>query len=87
MSQFFFLLFSLIHVVVSCCFSTGCYSETKRQFLGMVGFLMLRYNQISPRHLKGPFPRKMIKINSGSSQILSKVFVSKNMKLELTKYC
>ena len=39
----YFLLFSLIHVVVvSCCFSTGCYSETKRQFLGMVGFLMLR---------------------------------------------
>ena len=40
---FFFLLFSLIHVVVvSCCFATGCYSETKRQLLGMVGFLMLR---------------------------------------------
>ena len=40
---FFFLLFSLIHVVVvSCCFSTGWYSETKRQLLGMVGFLMLR---------------------------------------------
>ena len=39
----FVLLFSLIHVVVvSCCFSTGCYSETKRQFLGVVGFLMLR---------------------------------------------
>ena len=39
---FFFLLFSLIHVVVSCCVSTGWYSETKRQFLGIVGFLMLR---------------------------------------------
>ena len=40
---FFFLLFSFIHVVVvSCYFSTGCYSERKRQFLGMVGFLMLR---------------------------------------------
>ena len=39
---FFFLLFSLIYVVVSCCFSTGCYSETKRQFLGIIGFLMLR---------------------------------------------
>ena len=39
---FFFLLFSFIHVVVvSCCFSTGCYSERKRQFLGMVGFLKL----------------------------------------------
>ena len=39
----FFSLFSLIHVVVvSCRCSTGCYSETKRQFLGMVGFLMLR---------------------------------------------
>ena len=39
----FFSLFSLIHVVVvSCCCSTGCYSETKRQFLEMVGFLMLR---------------------------------------------
>ena len=42
-SIFFFLLFSLIHVVVvSCCFSTGWYSETKRQFPGVVGFLMLR---------------------------------------------
>ena len=29
----------------------------------------------------------MIKFNPGLSQILSKVFLSKNMLLELTKYC
>ena len=32
-------------------------------------------------------PLKMIKFNTGLSQILSKVFLSKNMQLELTKYC
>ena len=29
----------------------------------------------------------MVKFNLGLSQILSKVFLSKNMQLELTKYC
>ena len=29
----------------------------------------------------------MVKFNPGLSQILSKVFFSKNMSLELTKYC
>ena len=29
----------------------------------------------------------MVKFNPGLSQILSKVFLSKNMQLELTKYC
>ena len=33
---------------------------------------------------QGPVPRKFI---AGLSQILSKVFSSKNMQLELTKYC
>ena len=34
----------------------------------------------------GPLPRKMVKFNPGLSQILSKVFLSKNLLLELTKY-
>ena len=33
-----------------------------------------------------PVPLKMVKFNPGLSQILSKVFLSKNMLLELTKY-
>ena len=36
---------------------------------------------------RGPVPRKMIKFNPGLSQILSKVFLSKNMQLKLSKYC
>ena len=36
---------------------------------------------------QGPVPRKMIKFNPGLSLTLSKVFLSKNMQLELTKYC
>ena len=35
---------------------------------------------------QGPVPLKMVKFNPGLSQILSKVFLSKNMLLELTKY-
>ena len=35
---------------------------------------------------QGPVPRKIVKFNPGLSQILSKVFLSKNMLLELTKY-
>ena len=34
----------------------------------------------------GPVPRKMVKFDPGLSQILSKVFLYKNMSLELTKY-
>ena len=34
----------------------------------------------------GRVPRKMVKFNPGLSQILSKVFLSKNTWLELTKY-
>ena len=34
----------------------------------------------------GPVPRKMVKFNPGLFQILSKVFLSKNMLFELTKY-
>ena len=37
--------------------------------------------------IQGPFPRKMVKFNPGLSQILSKVFLSKNMSLEVKKYC
>ena len=36
---------------------------------------------------RGPSPRKMVKFNPGLSQILRKVFLCKNMSLELTKYC
>ena len=35
----------------------------------------------------GPVPRKMVKFNPGLSQVLSKVFSSKKVQLELTKYC
>ena len=38
-------------------------------------------------NLLGPVPQKMVKFNPGLSQISSKVFLSKNMKLELTKHC
>ena len=34
-----------------------------------------------------PVSQKMVKFKPGLSQILSKVFLSKDMKLELTKYC
>ena len=34
----------------------------------------------------GPVPRKIVKFNPGLSQVLSKVFLSKNILLELTKY-
>ena len=36
---------------------------------------------------QGLVPRKMVKFNLGLSQILSKVFLYKNMFLDLTKYC
>ena len=36
--------------------------------------------------LRGLVPRKVVKFNLGLSQILSKVFLSKDMQLELTKY-
>ena len=36
---------------------------------------------------QSPVPLKMINFNTGLSQVLSKVFLSKNMQLELTKYC
>ena len=36
----------------------------------------------------GPIPRKIIKFNLGLSQIFtSEVFLSKNILLQLTKYC
>ena len=35
---------------------------------------------------QGPVPWKMVKFNPGGSQILSRVFLFKNMQLELTKY-
>ena len=38
--------------------------------------------------VQGQVARKTVKFNPGLSQILSKVFLSKNMQLELyTKYC
>ena len=55
MSQSIFFLFVcftfFFHVVIF--FSIGCYSETKKQFLRMVGFLLLRDSNL--------FLRKMIK--------------------------
>ena len=36
--------------------------------------------------VQGQVARKTVKFNPGLSQILSKVFLSKNMLLELTKY-
>ena len=36
---------------------------------------------------RSPVTRKTVKFNPGVSQILSKVFLSKNMSLELTTYC
>ena len=38
------------------------------------------------KFIQGPVPRKVVKFNPGLSQILSKVFLSKNMLLERTKY-
>ena len=35
----------------------------------------------------GPFPQKMVKFNPGLSEISSTVFSSKNMQLEVTKFC
>ena len=35
----------------------------------------------------GPVPRKMVKFNPGLSLVLSKVFLSKDMRLELKIYC
>ena len=35
----------------------------------------------------GPVPQTMVKFKPGLSQILSKVFLSKNMQFELSKYC
>ena len=35
----------------------------------------------------GPVPRKVVKFNHRLSKISSKVFSSKNMRLEFTKYC
>ena len=37
-------------------------------------------------NFEGPAARKMVECNSGLSQILSKVSLSKNMQLERTKY-
>jgi len=36
---------------------------------------------------QGLVPQKLVKFNPGLSEILVKVFLSKNMQLELTKYC
>ena len=37
--------------------------------------------------VQGPVPRKIVKFNPWLTEILSKVFLSKNMSLEPTKYC
>ena len=47
---------------------------------------VLPVNSRIPKDL-GPVPQKVVKFNPGLSQISSKVFLSKNVSLELTKYC
>ena len=48
-----------------------------------VGYLNPALNNSAQR----PVPREMVNFNPGLSQTLSKVFLSENMQLELTKYC
>ena len=49
-------------------------------FIFVVAFI-LSFNVL------GPVPRKVVKFNQRLRQISSKVFSSKNMQLEFTKYC
>ena len=42
-------------------------------------------NRVQMPHPQGPVPWKLIKFNPGLSQILSKVFLSKNMWPKLSK--
>ena len=44
------------------------------------------HNKDRKIQVMGPVPRKMVKFNPGLSQILRRVFLSKNMSLELTIY-
>ena len=48
-----------------------------------LGYLNPALNNSAQR----PVPREMVNFNPGLSQTLSKVFLSENMQLELTKYC
>ena len=50
-------------------------------------FLFLVLSSPFPQKHLGPVPRKVGKFNPGLSQFASKVFLSKNMSLELTKCC
>ena len=48
-----------------------------------------RKSRVEAKYSPGPapVPRKMVKFNPGLNQILSKVFLSKNRRLEFTKCC
>ena len=55
----------------------------------MVSGILNSLSCISDSKAQGPVPRKKVKFYNPEfiSQILSKVFLSKNMSLELTKSC
>ena len=78
----------LFYFFLSCCdfFSIGCYSETKKQFLRMVGFLLLRDSNL--------FLRKMIKClrtcnlslqNTVVPLLREKVMITQNVTLSNTQ--
>ena len=51
------------------------------------GYLKLKIKPHFKQSVLGPVPQKMVKFNPGLSQISSTVFSSKNMQLEITRYC
>ena len=51
------------------------------------GYLKLKIKPHFKQSVLGPVPQKMVKFNPGLSQISSTVFSSKNMQLEVTRYC
>ena len=60
---------------------TGWYVKFIYALLGKLTSLSL--NKVNNKS-QGPVPRKMVKFNPGLSKISSKVFLSRNMQLELT---
>ena len=60
---------------------TGWYVKFIYALLGKLTSLSL--NKVNNKS-QGPVPRKVVKFNPGLSKISSKVFLSRNMQLELT---
>ena len=56
-------------------------------FLKNDGYLKLKIKPHFKQRVLGPVPQKMVKFSPGLSQISSTVFSSKNMQLEVTRYC